>query len=101
MREPRWPGLTTTQSLAVASQFGVSLAVAVGLGLVAGQWLDGQLHTGLVFTLIGVLVGLIGGITGVVARYRATLRSEEREWRGRVTSSSAPSLPRIDDGPDR
>jgi len=101
MREPRWPGLTTTQSLAVASQFGVSLAVAVGLGLVAGQWLDGQLHTGLVFTLIGVLVGLIGGITGVVVRYRATLRSEEREWRGRATSSSAPSLPRIDDGLDR
>ena len=51
--------------------------------------------------LIGVLVGLIGGITGVVVRYRATLRSEEREWRGRATSSSAPSLPRIDDGPDR
>ena len=43
----KWPGLSTAQLLAVASQFGLSLAVAVGLGLVGGQWLDGQAHTGL------------------------------------------------------
>ncbi len=79
----KWPGLTTAQSLAVASQFGLSLAVAVGLGLVAGQWLDGQAHTGLLFTLIGVLAGLILGVSSIVALYRATLRSSEREWRGR------------------
>jgi len=77
----KWPGLTTAQSLAVASQFGLSLAVAVALGLVGGQWLDGQAHTGLLFTLIGVLVGLILGVSGIVALYRATLRSSEREWR--------------------
>src|SRR5947209_12477991 len=34
--------LTTAQSLAVASQFGVSLAVGVGLGLIAGQWAAGR-----------------------------------------------------------
>src|SRR5919206_3445689 len=70
----RWPGLTTAQSLAVASQFGVTLAVGVGLGLLAGQWLDGQIHTGMVFTLLGVFAGLILGISSVVALYRATLR---------------------------
>jgi Putative F0F1-ATPase subunit Ca2+/Mg2+ transporter len=79
----KWPGLTTAQSLAVASQFGLSLAVAVGLGLVGGQWLDGQAHTGLLFTLLGVLAGLILGVSSIVALYRATLRSSEREWRGR------------------
>src|SRR6185437_6045053 len=63
----KWPGLTTAQSLAVASQFGLSLAVAVALGLVGGQWLDGQTHTGLLFTLIGVLTGLILGVSGIVA----------------------------------
>ena len=78
----KWPGLTTAQSLAVASQFGVSLAVGVGLGLVAGQWLDGVAILAPLFTLIGVLAGLILGISSVVALYRATLRSSEREWRG-------------------
>ena len=77
-----WPGLTTAQSLAVASQFGVSLAIGVGLGLVAGQRLDGQIHSGMLFTLGGVLAGLILGITSIVSLYRATLRSSEREWRG-------------------
>ena len=76
----KWAGLTTAQSLAVASQFGLSVAVTVGLGLVAGQWLDGQAHTGLLFTLIGVLAGLILSMSGIVALYRATLRSSEREW---------------------
>jgi ATP synthase protein I len=77
---PKWPGLSTAQSLAVASQFGVSLAVGVALGLVAGQWLDGQMHTGYVFTLIGVFAGLILGSSSIVVLYRATLRSSEREW---------------------
>ena len=84
----KWPGLTTAQSLAVASQFGVSLAVGVGLGLLSGQWLDGQVHTGVLFTLVGVFVGLVLGITSVVALYRATLRSSQLEWRGRSPSAN-------------
>jgi F0F1-type ATP synthase assembly protein I len=78
---PRWPGLTTIQSLAVASQFGVTLAVAVGLGLLVGQWLDAQVQTGPLFTFLGVFVGLVSGVTGTLSLYRATLRKSELEWR--------------------
>ena len=81
IRTVKWPGLTATQSLAVASQFGVTLAVAVGLGLLAGQWLDAQFHSGLLFTLAGVFAGLTLGASSIVALYRATLRSSELEWR--------------------
>ena len=90
---PKWPGLTTAQSLAVASQFGVSLAVGVALGLVAGQWLDGQIHTGYVFTLVGVLAGLILGSSRIVALYRATLRSSERELRDESGEQSKKKRP--------
>jgi F0F1-type ATP synthase assembly protein I len=79
--EPGWPGLTTAQSLAVASQFGVTLAIGVGLGIFAGQWLDGVLHSGIVLTLVGALVGLVAGITNTVTAYRATLRKSAMQWR--------------------
>ena len=48
----------------------------------AGRWLDGQIHTGMLFTLIGVFTGLVAGISSIVALYRATLRLSELEWRG-------------------
>ena len=84
-----WSGLTTAQSLAVASQFGVTLAVGVGLGIFAGQWLDGLLHSGIVLTLIGALVGLVAGITSTIALYRATLRKSAMEWRDEVNIAAS------------
>jgi F0F1-type ATP synthase assembly protein I len=77
---PTWRGLTTAQSLGVASQFGVTLAVGVGLGLLAGQWLDSLLHSGVVLTMIGALVGLVAGTASTVTLYRATLRKSAQEW---------------------
>ena len=83
------PSITTVQSLAVASQFGITLAVAVILGFFAGQWLDGRLNIGIpLFTLIGVLLGLVGAATNTVRLYRATLRKSESEWHAQTTESA-------------
>ena len=70
---PKRPGVTTLEALTVASQAGITLAVAVGLGIFAGHWLDEQLHTGILFTLIGAFVGLAGASVSSVRIYRAFL----------------------------
>ncbi len=87
------PSITTVQSLAVASQFGITLAVSVVLGVFAGQWLDGRAGTGILFTLIGVLLGLVAAATNTVRLYRALLRKSESDWHAQTTESA-----RTDDG---
>ena len=83
------PTITTVQSLAVASQFGITLAVSVILGIFAGQWLDGRFNTGLpLFTLIGVLLGLVGAATNTVRLHRDVLRKSEAEWHAQTTESA-------------
>ena len=81
--DPRTPTLSIIQALAVASQFGITLVVAVVLGFLAGQWLDSHLNTGIIFTLIGVLLGLAGTAVSFVNLYRATMRRVEREHASR------------------
>jgi F0F1-type ATP synthase assembly protein I len=86
--ESKGPNLTTFQALAVASQFGISLAVSVVLGVLVGQWLDARLGTGFVFTLIGVLLGLVATATSTVQLFKARLRRNEAEWKARTTPSA-------------
>jgi F0F1-type ATP synthase assembly protein I len=69
--------VTTFQALAVASQFGITLAVSVVLGYFAGHWLDDRLGTNFIFTLVGVLLGLVAAATNTVRLYRAMLRKNE------------------------
>jgi F0F1-type ATP synthase assembly protein I len=69
--------VTTVQALAVASQFGITLAVAVVLGYFAGHWLDDRLGSNFIFTLVGVLLGLVGAAVNTVRLYRAMLRKSE------------------------
>jgi F0F1-type ATP synthase assembly protein I len=86
------PSLTTFQALTVASQFGVTLAAAVVLGSVVGQWLDGVLKTSFIFTLIGVFLGFASAVSSTVTLYRVYMRRSEREWRERRAISSRESL---------
>jgi F0F1-type ATP synthase assembly protein I len=73
------PSVTTFQALAVASQFGITLAVCVVLGYLAGHWLDDRLNTGIIFTLIGVLLGLVAAVLNTARLYSAVMRRSEPE----------------------
>jgi F0F1-type ATP synthase assembly protein I len=88
MANRRGPTITTIQALAVASQFGITLAISVVLGFVVGQWLDDHLNTSVIFTLIGVLLGLVGATTNTVRLYRALLRKSESDWHAQTTESA-------------
>jgi F0F1-type ATP synthase assembly protein I len=89
--------VTTVQALAVASQFGITLAVAVVLGFFAGQWLDSKLNTGIIFSLIGVLIGLVGSAVNTVRLYRNLLRRNEPDANVETTESTRPA---DDDNPN-
>jgi ATP synthase protein I len=60
------PNLQTWQALGIVTQFGVTCAVAVGLGYFVGSWLDSRLGTGLIFSLIGALGGMVASILSTV-----------------------------------
>jgi F0F1-type ATP synthase assembly protein I len=90
------PTVTTVQALAVASQFGITLAVSVVLGFFGGQWLDSRLNTGVLFTLIGVLFGLVASATNTVRLYRTLLRKAESDGDAQTMESA-----RMPDDPKR
>src|SRR5689334_52342 len=71
------PTVTTVQALAVASQFGITLAVSVVLGYFAGHWIDDRLNTGIIFTLIGVLLGLVAAVLNTLRLYTALMRRSD------------------------
>ena len=82
------PTVTTFQALAVASQFGITLAVSVVLGYFAGHWLDERLNTSPIFTLIGVLLGLVAAVLNTVRLYRAVMGKVEFDKHAQTTKSA-------------
>jgi len=91
------PTITTFQALAVASQFGITLAVSVVLGFFAGQWLDDHLNTRPLFTLIGVLLGLVAAVLNTVRLYRALMRKTGVDAAS-TQAQTTESAPTADDG---
>lgn len=59
------------RSLALVGQLGLTIAVPIAVLAIGGNWLDGVVHSGHVFVLIGLLLGLISGIYGA---YRLLVR---------------------------
>ena len=82
------PTISTFQALAVASQFGITLAVSVVLGYFAGHWLDERLNTSPLFTLIGVLLGLVAAVLNTVRLYRAFMAKFEFDKHAQTAPSA-------------
>ena len=62
-----------------ASSAGLELGIAVGLGTLFGNWLDGKLGTAPWMMLVFLILGLIAGFRGVL---RAVARAERAAARG-------------------
>lgn len=71
--ERRW-----ARNLALASQVGIFLVVAIGIGWYAGQWLDRRLGTEPWLT---VLCTLLGTAAGFIELFRVVLRITQEEER--------------------
>lgn len=52
----------------------IQLVAAVIIGVLLGRWLDGLLHTGSLFTILGVLLGMGAGMWGVYRLARVLLK---------------------------
>jgi hypothetical protein len=78
------PSLNAWQAVAVATQFGVTLAVAVGLGIFLGSAIDSWLgfNTIPVFTMVGVFAGLISAIASTIQMMGVLNRRNRRKVNG-------------------
>jgi len=70
------PSLGAWEALGVVTQFGVTCAVAVWLGFLLGNWLDGLLGTGIVFSLFLALGGMISAVTGTYQLLKVLARRQ-------------------------
>lgn len=52
------------EALALTSQLGLTIALPIVLGAVAGHWLDEKLGTKMIFFLILLILGIAGGFAG-------------------------------------
>ena len=73
------PGLRTWEALGVVTQFGVTCAVSVGLGVLVGSWIDSRLGTGIVFSLIFSLGGMIAAVTSTLQLLKAIARRKQTQ----------------------
>jgi hypothetical protein len=77
--------LKTWEALGIVTQFGVTCAVAVGLGFLLGNWIDGLVGTDTIhiFGLVGALAGMISAVFSTLQLMKAVnRRAAARQDRG-------------------
>jgi len=71
------PNLRAWEALGIVTQFGVTCAVAVWLGFLLGNWIDGLLRTGVLFSILLALGGMIAAVTGTYQMLKAIARRRD------------------------
>ena len=77
--------LKTWEALGIVTQFGVTCAVAVWLGFLLGNWIDGLVGTDTIhiFGLIGAIGGMISAVFSTLQLMKAVnRRAAARQDRG-------------------
>jgi hypothetical protein len=72
----------TSAYVALFSEIGFVLLIAVLAGVLAGYWVDLQLGTVPIFVLVGFAVGTVGGAVAcwrLIARFLARLDESDRK----------------------
>ena len=65
------PSPSVLGSLGALSGMGFTIAIPIAVGAIAGNYLDGLIHTKPLFILLGLLLGLISGIYGAYRLYKS------------------------------
>ncbi len=68
------PPPSVVGTIGALSGMGFTIAVPIALGAVGGHALDGLLHTGSLFLLLGLLLGLIAGVYGAYRLFKAVFK---------------------------
>lgn len=65
------------ESLTLITQLGLTIAIPIVLGAMAGRWLDGRFETGTVFSILLLVLGIGGGITGAYHLVARVIKSKK------------------------
>lgn len=65
--------------LSLVTQIGLVVVMTVAIGAYVGLWLDNRLATGVVFTLLGLLVGIGGALWSVYRAIEGFFRERKGE----------------------
>ena len=75
------PSPTVLGMVGALSGMGFTIAIPIAAGAIGGHYLDGFLHTGALFILLGLLLGLIVGVFGAYRLYKAAIKTINIEAR--------------------